>query len=226
MTLVDYVRHGESKANITKEFSYKLVDYPLTSKGKLQAQQTGDYFKNKEIHKIFSSPLKRAIETAVIIASCLNLDINIIENFREINVGSLEGKPVNKKNWDIYFSIINDWYNGNHRSQFPKGEDYDMLLIRMLKGLKQAVQKNVNEKIIIVGHGGIFKVVLKTICHNVNIYELKEKEIPNCSITKLKITINNEKLKCKLLEWNMVSHLHGEAAKLISGLPALNDEDF
>ncbi len=35
------VRHGENPANLTKEFSYRKVDYPLTKKGQLQARQTG-----------------------------------------------------------------------------------------------------------------------------------------------------------------------------------------
>ena len=39
------VRHGENTANITKEFSYKLVDYSLTAKGVQQAEQTAEYFK-------------------------------------------------------------------------------------------------------------------------------------------------------------------------------------
>jgi broad specificity phosphatase PhoE len=38
MTRVYLVRHGENKANITKEFSSRKVDYPLTPKGRLQAE--------------------------------------------------------------------------------------------------------------------------------------------------------------------------------------------
>lgn len=42
MNIIYLVRHGENKANLTKEFSYKKVDYPLTPKGVIQAQQTYD----------------------------------------------------------------------------------------------------------------------------------------------------------------------------------------
>ena len=61
------VRHGENMANLTKEFSYRHVDYSLTPKGVLQAQQTAAYFTDKHIHEIYTSPLKRAVETADII---------------------------------------------------------------------------------------------------------------------------------------------------------------
>jgi broad specificity phosphatase PhoE len=44
------VRHGENPANLNNEFSYKLVDYSLILKGRLQAQQTAEYFRDKNIH--------------------------------------------------------------------------------------------------------------------------------------------------------------------------------
>ena len=58
------VRHGENVANLTKEFSYRLVDRSLTDKGVEQARQTAVYFQDKSIHAVYTSPLKRAAETA------------------------------------------------------------------------------------------------------------------------------------------------------------------
>ena len=43
MNLVYLVRHGENPANLLKQFSYRKVDYPLTEKGVLQAEQTAAY---------------------------------------------------------------------------------------------------------------------------------------------------------------------------------------
>ena len=72
------VRHGENPANLTKEFSYRRVDYGLTPKGVLQARQTAEFFKGKAVHAVYSSPLKRAAETAGIIAAELELRVEII----------------------------------------------------------------------------------------------------------------------------------------------------
>ncbi len=91
------VRHAENTANLTKEFSHRLVDYSLTPKGILQAQQTAEYFTDKNIDEIYSSPLKRARETADIIAQKLHLPVGVVEQFREVNVGSLEGRPPTPK---------------------------------------------------------------------------------------------------------------------------------
>ena len=60
MNTLYLVRHGENRANLTKQFSYKTVDYPLTPKGVLQAQQTAEFFQDKQIDEIYASPLKRA----------------------------------------------------------------------------------------------------------------------------------------------------------------------
>ena len=60
MNTIYLVRHGENRANLTKEFSYKVVDYSLTPKGALQAQQTAQFFQDKQIHEVYTSPLKRA----------------------------------------------------------------------------------------------------------------------------------------------------------------------
>src|SRR4029077_4428252 len=85
------VRHGENPANITKEFSYHAVDYPLTPKGVLQAEQTAEYFSSRGVDAIYTSPLLRARQTAEILARRIAVSVYLREEMREINVGSLEG---------------------------------------------------------------------------------------------------------------------------------------
>ncbi len=82
MNTIYLIRHGENKANLTREFSCKKVDYPLTPKGIIQAQQTAEYFRDKHIDEIYASPLKRARETAEIIAEALGLKVVVMEQFR------------------------------------------------------------------------------------------------------------------------------------------------
>ncbi len=90
MNLVYLLRHGENTANLTKEFSCRKIDYSLTPRGILQAQQTAAFFQSQAIDAIYASPLKRAAETAAIIADALALPVTTIEELREIDVGPLE----------------------------------------------------------------------------------------------------------------------------------------
>ena len=213
------VRHGENWANITKEFSHRYVDYSLTKKGIEQAQQTAAFFAGKDIHAVYSSPLKRAIETAEIIAAGIEADVVVMENFREVNVGVLERQPVSDEIWAVYLKIFGDWYDGHSAACFPGGEDYFTLLERMQRGLQHIFSEQTGLNAIAVGHGGIFSVTLKDICHNIEADWLRSAENHNCSITEVLIEIQEQAVLGQLINWASYAHLHGAAADLISGVP-------
>jgi broad specificity phosphatase PhoE len=219
MHTIYWVRHGENKANITKEFSYKHVDYSLTAKGIQQAQQTARSFLDKNIQAIYTSPLKRAVETAEIIARTLHLDFTLVEEFREINVGTLEGQVPIPELWAFHNRILSDWQNGRHDSMFPGGENYSMLIERVRAGLKRVLSEQNDSNILIVAHGGIITATIKDLCCNPDMEELLRTEKHNCSITELEVDISNEPLAGQLKCWASCAHLYGEAAELVSATP-------
>ncbi len=211
------VRHGENPANITHDFSYKKVDFSLTPKGILQAQQTGDYFKNRNIHAIYTSPLKRTRETAAIIASPLHLPVTVMEQFREINVGDLEGMPPTRENWALHDRIVEAWFAGKHDVTFPGGEDYNTLLQRLRNGLSAITANKTGQNIVVVGHGGIFTRPIQDICPTVDVQEIIRNPNYNCSITEIELTTNGTNVVGVLKQWASYSHLYGEAADLVPG---------
>lgn len=213
------VRHGENVANITKEFSYKLVDYSLTARGVQQAQQTAVYFKDKNIHAIYSSPLKRAKETAEQIAQQIHLPVTIIENFREVNVGDLEGRPPTRENWELHNRIIEDWYHHRYESGFPGGENYLMLTQRIRAGFLEATRGRQDQNIVVVAHGGLLTAAVWELCQNIDTDKLKQEQNHNCSITEVLFHTNDEQIVGELKGWALCTHLSGEAAQVISGVP-------
>src|SRR5687768_6069315 len=119
------VRHGENPANLSKEFSHRRVDYPLNQKGRQQARQTAEFLRARQpIGAIFSSPLLRAAETAALIGEPFGLEPVIIEEFREINVGELEGQPPTRELWDRHDNVLRAWISGQRETRFPDGEDH------------------------------------------------------------------------------------------------------
>lgn len=220
MNKLYFIRHGENLANITKEFSYQKVDYSLTEKGILQAKQTAQYFIDKNIDYIHSSPLKRAKETAAEISNTIKIDYSINEGFREINIGSLESNPPSKENWNLYFKITSDWKKGYHQFSFPDGENYIMLFNRFKDALIEIFKGKKNKKIIVLGHGGILFATVNDICKNKDIEEITIKESHNCSITEFDIEIlSNNEINCSLKKWASIDHLSGKAKEFESGLP-------
>lgn len=222
MNTIYLVRHGENKANLTKEFSYKKVDYPLTPKGVIQAQQTAAYFKDKDIDAIYASPLKRAYETAQIIAQPIGLEPIIKEEFREVNVGSLEGQPPTKELWTLHNNVIQDWFKGHLESAFPDGENFLMVVARMRAGLEQVVREQPHKNVVIVAHGGIFSASIKDICPDFDVSLFRKQEYHNCAITLFELDTVDDKIVGTLKHWASHSHMRDEAAELVSGFIRTN----
>ncbi len=218
-----WIRHGENLANLPKEFSSRRVDYSLTPKGVLQASQTAEVLASRPIRAIYTSPLKRAVETAEIIAAPHHLRPVQMENFREIDVGELEDHPPSLETWALHNEIVEDWLRGNLRRSFPGGENQIALWKRMRGGLETILEEGDDRDVIVVSHAGILFMTILNFCPELN--PAKMHDIPNCSITEILLSGANGRLRGKLITWADYSHLHGEAADLVYSAP-IDDSSF
>jgi broad specificity phosphatase PhoE len=217
MARLFFVRHGENVANLTKEFSSRRVDYSLTAKGILQAQQTAEYFSARSIRNIYASPLKRAYETAAIIAAPHLLPLITLQDLSEIDVGDLELQPPTETNWDFHNSVLMDWLQGNVSRTFPGGENQLQLWRRMRRALEQITQDVEDGEAIAVTHGGILFTTIFNFCPGLDPSQLGN--INNCSITEILLDHKDGQLSGELVSWARYGHLHGEAANFVSGTP-------
>jgi broad specificity phosphatase PhoE len=214
-----WVRHGENLANLTKQFSSRQVDFPLTSKGILQARQTADYLVEKDIQAIFSSPLKRAKETADVIGEKLGLPVTVMEAFREVDTGEFELHKPTRALWDRHDQILLGWISGDLETGFPGGETGSQLRQRVLSGLDQVISGKDGQNLVVVGHGGNLSVTLPVLCPSLTGDWRKGRWLSNCSITQIDIEKRDGQLVGDLIHWADHGHLYGEAAELVSGIP-------
>lgn len=205
INIIYYVRHAQNKANITKEFSYLKVDYPLTSQGIEQAQRVARFFLDKNISAIFSSPLKRAAQTAEIISQTLSLPVVVVEELRELNVGILEDLPPSEETWNLHDRILLDWFEGRSEVTFPGGENYFMALARMKEGLKRTIANRNNESIIVVGHYGLLLATISNICQGIEPKALAQ--LSNCSMSEIELRANADysDLQGNLIAWGTLN---------------------
>lgn len=222
MNRVYFVRHGEGEDNVARQFSYKQVDRPLTERGRLQATQTAEYLANIPIDGIFCSPMKRTLETAQTIARRLGKELTILEDFREVNIGDLDGQDFDDQTWAIYHDITHAWYTGNASVAYPCGEDYVSLWERMERGLKQVIGDHSNCNFVIVGHGGIFTATLKEYCPGLEIGWLQNIEYYNCAVTVLELDLVSGRLQGRIMEWASYAHMSEEALTRASAIPPLS----
>lgn len=91
------VRHGQTQANVDVVFSGGRSDVPLTKVGREQAYAEGERILREHIaiDRIITSPVKRAIHTAEIIAAVIGIeqeDIKTDKRLVEYDLGELDGK--------------------------------------------------------------------------------------------------------------------------------------
>lgn len=213
------VRHGENRANLTKELSHREVDYSLTEKGILQARQTAEVFRTLPLEAIYSSPLKRARETAEIIGAARGLPVTVLEDLREVNVGDLEGQPVTAELWAQHNRIIEGWMDGKREVSFPGGEDYWTLRDRMLRAVAQILEAHPEGASLAIGHGGIFSFTLADVCPDASWELIRATPNHNCSITEILVNRREGRIHGQLVSLALYAHLHGAAAELVPGTP-------
>jgi len=80
------VRHAQSMSNTGEANIYD--DPPLTEVGIEQARRLAKRLSYQSITAIYSSPLKRALQTAQIVAEALSLSVQVDEGLREVIMGS------------------------------------------------------------------------------------------------------------------------------------------
>lgn len=184
--MIYLIRHGESEANINKKFC-GITDVELSGTGIKQAINAGEKLKEETIHNIFSSPLRRAQNTAEIIAGIIGFNKNniIIENcITEVNFGIFENLT-----WEEietqYADEIERWMKFKHKYKFPKGEGYDDIIERISDFID-----NVPDNSLIVTHFGVIQSMLLYL-NIVDDSSLWSYNISNCDI----VVLNSKKLE-------------------------------
>ena len=158
------LRHGESVWNKENKFT-GLSDVGLSIKGKKEADDAGLLLKNKKIDVIFTSALKRTIETADIIKSKLNngTDINVIstENLNERDYGVLTGKDKDEIKTMYGENMLKLWRRSYHIAP-PDGENLDDVRKRVGDFYDSDILKmlNQNRNVLIVAHGNSLRALL------------------------------------------------------------------
>ncbi|BBL46789.1 MULTISPECIES: 2,3-diphosphoglycerate-dependent phosphoglycerate mutase [Metallosphaera] len=92
MTIIIFIRHGQSTSNVGKILSHDVNNFPLTDEGREQAKKTAQELKRVRIDAIFTSPILRAYQTASIIGDELGIIPVIDERLRERWLGELNNK--------------------------------------------------------------------------------------------------------------------------------------
>ncbi len=186
-------RHGETEENIKGIIQGQKIGGKLTEKGKEQAKKLAERLKEEKIDIIYSSDLKRALDTAKEIAKYHDVSFITSKELRERNYGNLEGKKVKFKEVRDGTTIVD-----------KTGESLGELYKRAEKFLHKLIKKHKDESVLVVAHGTINRALIAVITEKKpeDIYRIEK--LKNTSISIFEI---NEDKNHKIILFNCTKHL-------------------
>ncbi len=152
------VRHGQTAWNKEEIFRGR-TDVPLDETGLRQAELVGEYFKGMEIHKIYSSPLSRARQTAEKIAKIHNLKVQSLQGILDMSFGNWEGhahQEIRKIDDETY----RQWVETPHLVRLPGGESLDDVRLRAMGALDEVIRNHPGKTLVLVTHRVVNKVLI------------------------------------------------------------------
>jgi broad specificity phosphatase PhoE len=147
------VRHGETKHNVAG-IAQGWGDSELSARGRQQVSRLAERLKWFQPDAIFSSTLDRARATAAAIAKATGLEVQYLDDLREMNYGNWEGKSfldVRKTDRENYLRWMDD-----ENFACPEGESHDHVLQRMRRAF--AVVQNAVKRPVFVSHGTAIRI--------------------------------------------------------------------
>jgi probable phosphoglycerate mutase len=183
-TTLVLVRHGETDWNAGNRFQGH-ADPPLNDTGRAQAEALAGELRRETFTALYTSPLRRAAETAAIVASRLGLVPIPDEALKEVDVGTWSGltrEEVEQRYPDGFAR----WLEYGHG--WDDGETYDELGARVVAGLVRIAERHDGGHVLAITHGGPIRSALAAAAR-VSFDEARRSihVIGNCAVVRLAV---------------------------------------
>ena len=158
------VRHGETTWNKGKRLQGSK-DIELNDYGRELAIKTGEGLKDTKIDLIYSSPLKRAYETATLIRGNRNIEILTDDRIKEISFGHFEGENFSELIKDENLTFNYFFKKPELYVASDDAETFEHLIERAGDFMKDKIEplEDKCERVMIVAHGAINKAIMSYI---------------------------------------------------------------
>lgn len=159
------IRHGETEWNVLRRFQGRS-DIPLNEEGRRLARVTAEALREVPFSRIYTSPLKRAYETAMIIKADRDIPVIVEPRIIEIGFGEYEGLCCGKEHYNIPDPDFMNFFEKPEAYKPPRGaEGIDELKARTGDFLQEIVYNKDMEKdtILVSTHGAALRGLLSNI---------------------------------------------------------------
>jgi broad specificity phosphatase PhoE len=151
------VRHGLTDWNATRR-AQGHADVELNDAGRRQADEAAERLAAMRLGAVYSSDLRRAVDTARPVADRHGLEVVVDPAWREIDQGEWEGLSGD----EIASRWPELWGPARHHARRPGGEAPVEVAARALAALRRIVERHPGEAVAVVTHGGTIRWVIAT----------------------------------------------------------------
>lgn len=211
-----FVRHGKTEWNLERRFQGAHGDSPLLAESLNDIEKLGNHLKGTNFNGIYSSPLKRAFDTANGVKKAISSDLSVKkdERLREFDMGLMEGLKFDKASAKFPKQVDDIWNRPDkYDGKSIQGENYPDVISR---GKSFATEKasqftGVDDKVLAVSHGAALGAIMGGLLG----YPLKDVRcngpLSNTSLTILETL--DQGATFKLIVWNDTSFLERDISE-------------
>lgn len=156
MTRIILIRHGETDHTLAGKYC-GASNPPLNARGLRQAGKLRSGLVGIDIEKVYSSDLKRAVQTAAEVFG--GRPVEETRDLGEMNFGIFEGlkhDEIMQKQADLY----GRWIHSPLTVRIPGGESLEDVSNRVNRKLASFINKHPGKTIAAVSHGGPIRIIL------------------------------------------------------------------
>jgi broad specificity phosphatase PhoE len=153
------VRHGQTDFNLKGIVQGSGIDSSLNERGKAQARAFFDCYGNVSFQKLYSSRLKRTVETIQPFIE-KGLPHESLEGLNEISWGTKEGQRITPEEDAYYHWILKQWQEGRTNLRIEGGESPDEVASRQLPAIEHIMSAKNESTILICMHGRAMRILL------------------------------------------------------------------
>jgi len=147
MTTILLIRHGENDFLKTHRMPGQLPGIHLNDIGRAQAEAVAETLKDQPIKAIYASPLERAVETAEPLACAKRLEIQLVDDLKDTNIGKWQGRSWKALSRLKYWRVVQF---APARARFPEGETFYQTQARVVHALDEIFRKHKKDDLVAV----------------------------------------------------------------------------
>lgn len=151
-------RHGQTAYSEQARYQGQ-TDLPLSDRGREQAARLAKRLAQQEIHAVCASDLRRARETAMLVAAPHGLPVHADPRLREMSFGEWEGLTYEEIE-TRYPQALAAWEADPLNEAPPGGETLAQVVTRVQAVLDEFVHTGTEQVVLLVSHGGPLRVLL------------------------------------------------------------------